>query len=118
MMTSREFFNAVIAHTTDAELLEYAHAQLEKLDEKAKKSAEKRAEGSKAREIVAEKVVDLMSNLEQSVTVAELFDMCLAHNIEVKSPQALTYILTKLRENGNVAREVIKKKAYYSVTTE
>ena len=116
MMTSREFFNAVIAHTTDAELLEYAHAQLEKLDEKAKKSAEKRAEGSKAREVVAKQILSIFP--EKSVTVAELFEICVNMNIEVKSPQALTYILTKLRENGNVAREVIKKKAYYSVTTE
>lgn len=118
MMNSRTFFNTVIANTTDAELIEYAQAQIEKLDEKAKKSAEKRAEGSKAREIIAENVVDLMSNLEKSVTISELFEMCLSHDIEVKSPQSLTYILTKLRENGNVVREVIKKKAYYSVTTE
>ena len=116
MMTSREFFNAVIAHTTDAELLEYAHAQLEKLDEKAKKSAEKRAEGSKAREVVAKQILSIFP--EKSVTVAELFEICVNMNIEVKSPQALTYILTKLRENGNVAREVIKKKAYYSVVAE
>lgn len=117
MMKSREFYNAVMSTMSDnADVMEFCSNQLEKLDEKAKKSAEKRAEGSKAREVVAEQILSIFP--EKSVTVAELFDICVNMNIEVKSPQALTYILTKLRENGEVAREVIKKKAYYSVVTE
>ena len=117
MMKSREFYNVVMSTmSNNAEVIEFCSSQLEKLNEKAKKSAEKRAEGSKAREVVAEQILDIFP--KKSVTVAELFEVCVNMGVEVKSPQALTYILTKLRENGNVAREVIKKKAYYSIISE
>jgi len=106
-MTKREVYEAVIANqNVEAEVREYFEVELEKLDERNRRAAEKRAEKAKENEPIKAAIFGVLTEEPKTATVvkeeiADEFDV---------SIQKVSAILRKLVEAGDVDKTDVKIK--------
>lgn len=111
-MTKRDYFTALRARVADdAELVAFIDRELELLarknERKSDKPTAKQAENASLIETIYDNMV-----AEKAYTVTDLM-----HEIEALNGlkvQKVTALVTKMRENVLVSREVVKGKAYFT----
>lgn len=113
--TKKEFFGMLLEMESvkaNAELVGFINHEIELLDKKASKSASKR---ENANAELLEKLVDELTVIGKGVTISEFMKLSETAKAEGLSNQKLSSLFTKLKDNGELVRTVVKGKAYFSV---
>ena len=109
-LTKMDYFNRILAyaHEEDKDFLRHEMALLEKKNasRSTKPTAKQVANAS-----LADDVYDAMQD-GQSYTVADV--KALVPELAEANPQKISAILTKLRKEIRVSRELVKGKAYFT----
>lgn len=111
-MTKRDYFNALRARVADdAELVAFIDHELELLARKNERKSDKPTAKQAENAVLIETIYANMV-AEKAYTVTDLMNEIDAlHGLKVQKVSAL---VTKMRENVLVSREVVKGKAYFT----
>lgn len=101
-MTQREFFNAVIANTNSAELVEYAKAALEKLDNRNEKRASKPSKTAIANEPIIKAIAEQLATKTEPTTSPEIAGLV---GITIQKASSL---LVQMEKAGKVTSTEVK----------
>lgn len=113
--TKKEFFGMLLEMESvkvNEELVGFINHEIELLNKKASKSASKRADANSE---LAGKLVEELTVIGKAVTISEFMKLSEVTKTEELSNQKISSIFSKLKDNGEVTRTVIKGKAYFSV---
>lgn len=117
--TRKELFEMVLAtvnsveHPDKDEMIKFIEHQLEMVanrNSKSKSASDKRQAENKA---LADKLFELMVELDSPMTATQLFKAC--DLPEVASTQKMVSLLNLLQTDGKVVRTTEKKTAFFSV---
>ena len=105
-MTNRQFLTAIVEGKVTPEIVEYAKAQIEKLDEKNKKRRETGTANQRANEGIKEAILGAME-AGVTYTAAEI----VALGIEgITSTQKVSPLMSQLSDAGKVTTSEVKIK--------
>lgn len=110
-MTKRENITAMLADSyvrANADWVKYLENELVLLDRK-NKAPKKATKTQIENEALKDRILDLLSGSAEPLTATAIGEVL---GISVNKASAL---LTQLKEDNSVTREVIKRKAYFSV---
>lgn len=112
MMTKREFMENVIANTQDAEMIEFAQASIEKMDNanaNRKPTAKQREnEGFKA------EILEVLKSASQAMSIADI--KATVPSLADASSQKVSAMLTALKKEGKIVRvDLEKRKAGFAI---
>lgn len=109
-LTKMDYFNRILAyaHEEDKDFLRHEMALLEK---KNASRSTKPTTKQVANATIADSIYDAMQD-GQSYTIAEI--KALVPELAEANPQKVSAIVTKLRKEIRVSRELVKGKAYFT----
>lgn len=113
--TKREFFVMLLAIeevSNNAELVDFINHEITLLDSKARKSASKRADANSE---LAERLLADLVTIGKAVTVSDFAKLSETAKAEELSCQKISAVFAKLKKTGDIEREEVKGKAYFSV---
>jgi len=109
-MTKREMLNKIATvNASDVEIVEFCKHEIELLDKKNSYAAKRATKKQTENEGIKDAILDVLKNSNKAMTATEIAN---AMDLSVNKVSAL---LTQLKEDNAVTREVIKRKAYFSV---
>ena len=109
-MTKKEMFAKIATvNASDAEIVAFCNHEIELLNKKNASASKKATKTQIANEGIKDQILEVLSNADHAMTATEVADTL---GLTVNKVSAL---LTQLREDNSVTREVIKRKAYFSV---
>lgn len=117
-MTRKEMFTeiakvvATVENPIKEEMVEFLNHQIELLDKKGSKSGPTKTQLENEK-LMAD-LLEAMMEMEKPVTITE-FQKLSSAEVSTLSNQKLNALLKKLKEDGKIYNEVIKKKSYFSV---
>ena len=100
-MTKREFFEKVIATVEDTEMVEFAKAEIHKIDVANAKRSEKRAEKKAENEPLKAKIVEIVGEKTLASEIAEKTEL---------STSKVSYLCKELVNEGKLIVEDVKVK--------
>ena len=115
-MTKREMFAEIRNLVSDnAEMVAFIDHEIELLD---KKSSSPRKPTATQIENAGfkENILEVLESADKPVSIKELCEIC--PSLEGLTNQRITHLLTDLRKAGKVARNYVKKVAYFSLGSE
>lgn len=104
-MTKREVMDAIIEANVNAEVTEWAEAELERMDRANKRNAEKRAEKAKENEPIKAAIFEVLS--DEPKTATEIKDEI---GIDGVSVQKVSALMKKIVEAGEADKVDVKVK--------
>lgn len=108
-MTKREMFARIASVcANDAEILAFVAHEVELLDKK-NKAPKKATKTQVENEHLKDEILKVLAETDHPLTATEIGDKL---GISVNKTSAL---LTQLKEDNSVVREVVKRKAYFSI---
>lgn len=108
-MTKREMFARIASVCADdAEILAFVAHEVELLDKK-NKAPKKATKTQVENEHLKDEILKVLAETDRPLTATEIGDKL---GISVNKTSAL---LTQLKEDNSVVREVVKRKAYFSI---
>ena len=109
-MTKREMLNKIATvNASDAEIVAFVKHEIELLDKKNTYASKRASKKQEANESIKDAILNVLTNSDKAMTATEI---ATAIDVSVNKASAL---LTQLKEDNSVTREVIKRKAYFSV---
>lgn len=115
-MTKREMFAEIRNLVSDnAEMVAFIDHELELLDRKSA-SPRKPSKVQVENEGFKEDILAALSEADRPLAIREIVEVC--PSIAELSNQRITHLLTALRKDGRVAREYVKKVAYFFIGSE
>lgn len=109
-LTKRDYFNRILAyaHEEDKDFLRH---EMELLEKKNASRSTKPTAKQVANATIADSIYDAMQD-GQSYTIAEI--KALVPELAEANPQKVSAIVTKMRKEIRVSREMVKGKAYFT----
>lgn len=108
-MTKKEMFTKIATVcANDSEIVDFCNHEIELLVKKNSR-AKKATKTQIANESIKDQILTVLNDSDKALTATEI---ATAMDLSVNKVSAL---LTQLREDNSVIREVIKRKAYFSV---
>lgn len=108
-MTKKEMFAKIATVcANDSEIVDFVNHEIELLNKKnarPKKATKTQIEN----ETLKDSILDVLRNADHAMTATEIGD---ALGVSVNKASAL---ISQLKEDNSVVREVIKRKAYFSI---
>lgn len=104
-MTKREVMDAIIEANVNAEVTEWAEAELERMDRTNKRNAEKRAEKAKENEPIKAAIFEVLNDTPKTAT--EIKDEI---GIDGVSVQKVSALMKKIVEAGEADKVDVKVK--------
>ena len=119
-MTKKEMFTLIAnLNATNSAIVEFCNHEIELLDNKKSNGNKKANEKvTKETEIVYNALVSVGRATTASELIAETDLTALANESGVVSPQKVSAMFKKLKEQGKVDSYTDKKKTYFSVVTD
>lgn len=105
LMTKREVMDAIIEANVNAEVTEWAEAELERMDRANKRNAEKRAEKAKENEPIKAAIFEVLG--DEPKTATEIKDEI---GIDGVSVQKVSALMKKIVEAGEADKVDVKVK--------
>ena len=112
--TKKEFFAMLLAInevSNNSELVDFITHEISLLDNKARKSASKRADANSE---LADKLLAELTAIDKAVTVSDFAKVSATAKAEELSGQKISAVFSKLKKAGVIEREEVKGKAYFS----
>ncbi len=103
-MTKREFMEMVIATVENEEMVEFAHHEIEKMNERNAKRAERPSKKSVENEPIKARIIEFVQGCDERVTASAI-----GSALEL-STQKVSALCRQLVENGTLTSEEIKVK--------
>lgn len=110
-MTKRDMYEQIKAHLTDEAEIAFINHEIDLLNKKNASRSDKPTKAQIDRQALIEKVYAVM---EPNVSYRVSDIAGLIPELNGATNQKLTHMLTKMRENVLVSREVVKGVAYFS----
>ena len=111
-MTKVEAFNAILGYVQDnADLTAFINHEIDLLNKKSEKSAEKRAEKANAYADTLVTVKNVLATAENGMTITDILKV---GNFDM-SNQKMTYIIKSAIADGTITKAIVKGRTYYSV---
>ena len=109
-MTKKEMFTKIATvNASDADIVAFCNHEIELLNKKNASASKKATKTQIANEGIKDQILDTLRGSDHAMTATEIGD---ALGLSVNKVSAL---LTQLKEDNSVIREVVKRKAYFSV---
>lgn len=115
-MTKREMFAEIRNLVSDnAEMVAFIDREIELLNRKA--SSPRKPTATQVENAgFKENILEALESADKPVSIRELCEIC--PSLEGLTNQRITHLLTDLRKAGKVARNYVKKVAYFSLGSE
>lgn len=109
-MTKKEMFAKIATvNAADQEIVDFCNHEIELLNKKNASASRKATKTQIANEGIKDSILDVLRNSDHAMTATEIGE---ALGLSVNKVSAL---LTQLKEDNSVIREVVKRKAFFSV---
>ena len=109
-MTKREMFVKIATiNAADQEIVDFCNHEIELLNKKNASASKKATKTQIANEAIKNDILDVLKSSDTAMTATQIAE---AMNLSVNKVSAL---LTQLKEDNSIVREVVKRKAYFSV---
>jgi len=110
-MTKIEMFSQILTHLTDADEIAFIQHEIDLTAKKNASRSNKPTKAQVANATLADAVYDAMAD-GQSYRVADI--KSLVPELSDANPQKISAIMTKLRKEIRVSRELVKGVAYFT----
>ena len=108
-MTKKEMFTRIATiNASDAEIVAFCNHEIELLNKK-NSAAKKPTKTQIANESLKDDILDVLKGSDAPMTATQIAE---GMSLSVNKVSAL---LTQLKEDNSIVREVVKRKAYFSV---
>lgn len=109
-MTKREMFaHIATVNANDADIVAFCNHEIELLNKKNASASKKATKTQIANEGIKNDILDVLKNADSAMTATQIAE---AMGLSVNKVSAL---LTQLKEDNSIVRDVVKRKAYFSV---
>jgi len=109
-MTKKEMFTKIATiNAEDAEIVAFCNHEIELLNKKNASASKKATKTQIANEGIKDQILGVLRDSDHPMTATEIGT---ALDLSVNKVSAL---LTQLKEDNSIVREVVKRKAYFSV---
>ena len=109
-MTKREMFVKIATiNAADQEIVDFCNHEIELLNKKNASASKKATKTQIANEGIKNDILDVLKGSDTAMTATQIAD---AMGLSVNKVSAL---LTQLKEDNSIVREVVKRKAFFSV---
>ena len=103
------FTKIATINAADQEIVDFCNHEIELLNKKNASASKKATKNQIANEGIKDQIIDVLKGADGAMTATQIAE---ALGLSVNKVSAL---LTQLKEDNSVTREVIKRKAYFTV---